>query len=191
MMINAVQIAIGLVALYSIYLVIMYYFVRYLNLFFNKIKFRKAKKIFFEELRDMIKRGAIKELIDVTLVQASVAKNRRFSLFEYADRESLLKEYLLSDKRSFRLVKYLILKAQEEKPLSILSGDEQTQARELKEHIKEKDEVLAKNFENLVVSLGTKLRDANKNRSTYRLNLVSILIGVISIIIGILLYVAK
>lgn len=178
-----------------LYLIVVYYVVKSVGSFVDEIRFNRAKKSFFGKLQNKMRYGIIKNLADVTLIQDSIAKNRKFHPFASRDIDSLLVEYLdhLSDrdKKSFRLVKSLIIQARAEKLLYILPENERMKARELREQIKNKDEVLSKNFEDLVVSLGMKLQAANKEIKSKRLNYISIIISVITGVVGILIYLSR
>jgi hypothetical protein len=169
----------------------LYFIVKKILSDIDEIRFRRVKKVFFKKLRNKMRHGAIESLEDVTLVKNSIAQQRRYAPLESGDAYSLLVEYLddLPDRdiKSFRLTKSLINQALAEKPLSILPENELKKAKELKEHIKSKDEVLSRNFEDLVVTLGTSLQTANAEiksaRLNYRLTIISIIIGVASILI--------
>ena len=110
-----------------VYLIFAYYIAKCVGSIVDDIKFNRAKKSFFRKLQNKMKQGIIKNLEDVTLVQDSIAKTRKFYPLASRNIDSLLVEYLdhLSDrdKKGFRLVKSLIIQARAEKPLFISQAE--------------------------------------------------------------------
>ncbi len=107
--------------------------------------FRKAKEMFFGELRKRISLCVIQDLDDITMVKSWAERQEESHRFEEVSLEELLEEFLAivtedgedeeRVKNEYMFVESLIDKKRAQEPFSILSSREQTMAQMLQQSI--------------------------------------------------------
>ena len=106
---------------------------------------RKAKELFFEELRRRITLGVIQDLDDVTMVKSWAGREEESRRFESMPLDELLEEFLSivtrggedegRAKEEYIFVESLIDTKRAQEPFSILPGEEKTKAQRLQQSI--------------------------------------------------------
>ena len=135
--------------------------------------FRKAKELFFKELRRRIALGVIKDLDDVTMVMNWARREQQSSRFEGMPIDELLEEFLsiitqdAEDeehvKEEYRFVELLIDTKRAEEPFSILPSEERTKAQRLQKSIESGQiEEAMSQLKEMANSLGGRLQGLNR-----------------------------
>ncbi len=135
--------------------------------------FRKAKELFFDELRRRITLDVIKDLDDVTMVKNWAMRQGGTTQFEGMPIDELLEEFL-SDitqgaeeeraKEKYVFIELLIDTKRLQEPFSILPSEERTKAQRLQQCIESGQKEDAKSYLlELLNSLGGRLEVSNKN----------------------------
>jgi len=135
--------------------------------------FRKAKELFFEELRRRITLGVLQDLDDVDMVKNWARRQEESIQFETMPLDELLEEFLSiitrdaeDDERAkveYRFVESLIDTKRAQEPFSILPSEEKAMAQRLQQSIEsgQAEDALSR-LQELVNSLGGRMQGLNR-----------------------------
>ncbi len=160
---------------------------------------RKAKELFFEELRKRITLGVIQDLDDVAMVKNWAGREQESSRFEATPLDELLEEFLCvvtrgtedeeRAKQEYIFVEQLIDTKRAQEPFSILPGEERIKAQRVQRNIDsgQKEDAISQ-LQELANSLGGRIKELNKAVTRNRnLAIVAAIASISAIPIGIIL----